>query len=66
MATDFIRRNLASTTAREFFEQDKLTNFRSLVKTGKTIAAAKEYKEVMNTSLAESRLVVTITKSVFK
>jgi len=66
VAADFINRNLISTTAREFFDQDKLTNFQSLVKSGKTIAAAKEYKEVMKASLTESRLAVKITKSMSK
>ena len=60
VVVEFIRRNLISVTAREFFEQDKLTNFRNLVKTGETKAAAKEYKEVMNAPLAESRLAVKI------
>lgn len=62
VAVEFIGRNLISATAREFFEQDKLTNFRDLVKTGKTKAAAKDYEEVMNASVAESRLAVKITK----
>ena len=58
----FIGQNLVSSSASEFFGQDKLTNFRSLVTTGKTLAAAKEYKQVMNASLAESRLAAKITK----
>lgn len=66
VAVEFIGRNLFSVTAREFLEQDKLTNFRNLVKTGKTKAAAKDYEEVMRASVAESRLAVKITKNEFK
>jgi hypothetical protein len=65
VAVNFIERNLESNTARGFLGQEKLTNFRNLIKTGKTDAATKEYKEVMNASLDESRLAVKITKSIY-
>ena len=66
MVLNFIGRNLVSSTAQEFFEQDKFKNFRNLVETGETIAAANEYKEQMNAPLTESRLAVKITKNIFK
>ena len=60
---DFITRRLASTTSREYFEQEQLSNFRDLVKNGQSIAAAKEYQTVMTASIAESSLAVKIAKA---
>jgi hypothetical protein len=58
----FIATNLISMNAQQFINQPKLANFRSLVASGKTIAAMKEYHEVMNSSMAQSRLAVSLCK----
>jgi nitrogen fixation-related uncharacterized protein len=60
--TDFISRNFTAEQVHRFLNQDNLAQFRSLVQSGKTVAAAKEYQAVTQASLAESRLAVKVTK----